>query len=135
MKGTQSLGSGLTKNKQRKLGGRPKWAIILFVNTDRRSKQRTNKQGVADKKQTKYYRDQCAKMPLSTPLLQCNNPNRVLKQYRWQMFQTQFMLYQIMFFCFLTNRPLKLFTSFSDFGKTLNSVGCMMFEYLHFTQL
>ena len=68
MKGTQSLGSGLTKNKQRKLGGRPKWAIILFVNTDRRSKQRTNKQRVADKKQTKYYGERCAKMPLSTPL-------------------------------------------------------------------
>ena len=40
---------GLTKNKQRQVGGRPKWAIILIVNIDhRRSKQRRNKQRVAE---------------------------------------------------------------------------------------
>ena len=44
-------GSGLTKNKQREVGRRPKWAIILFVNIDRRLQKQKNKQ-------TKGYRKQ-----------------------------------------------------------------------------
>ena len=45
-------GSGLTKNKQREVGGRPKWAIILFVNIDRRRSKLKKKQTKATAENT-----------------------------------------------------------------------------------
>ena len=45
-------GSGLTKNKQREVGGRPKWAIILFVNIDRRRRSKLRKQTKATAENT-----------------------------------------------------------------------------------